>query len=169
MDSVILTARALREKYSPQPAAAFINPLLADNQIRLDIWPLQTEKFAGCLWKNGAEWTILLNARQAQPRKLFTLAHELGHYFLHRHFKTHFSCSIFPPGPLSRWEREANRFAAELLMPAGQVLDWANASPARAARHFGVSEEALRYRLQSLSAVRSPGGGYGQKAKNDKV
>jgi len=167
MDSVSYIARTLREKYPQQPAAAFISPLLADNQIRLDIWPIQTEKFAGCLWKNGDEWTILLNARQAQPRKLFTLAHELGHYFLHRHFKTHFSCSIFPAGPACRWEREANQFAAELLMPAGQVLYWANASPARAARYFGVSEEAMQYRLRSLSAVRSTGGKCGQEAEND--
>ena len=167
MDSVILTARTLREKYAPRPAAAFIGPLLAANNIRLDIWPMQTEKFAGCLWKNGDEWTILLNARQAQPRKLFTLAHELGHYFLHRHLKTHFSCSIFPTGPVSRWEQEANRFAAELLMPAGQVLRLADTSPARAARHFGVSEEALQYRLRSLSAVRSGGGKDGPPAEND--
>lgn len=163
MDSATLLARTLRENYPQQPAGAFIGRVLEEHEISLDLWPMQTAKFSGCLWKNGEEWTILLNARQPQPRKLFTLAHELGHYFLHRHLKTHFSCDIFPTGPVPRLEREANQFAAELLMPLAQVIAWADASPARAARHFGVSEEAMQYRLRSLDLLRSKGR---QQAKN---
>lgn len=152
MDFVIAAARQLREKYPQRSAVAFISSILKEYNITVDLWPIQMQKFSGCLWKNNDEWTIVINARQAPQRKLFTLAHELGHYFLHSHIKTQFSCSFFSATPTPRLEQEANRFAAELLMPTEQVLRWGekDGSATRAARYFGVSEEAMQYRLHSL-------------------
>jgi Zn-dependent peptidase ImmA (M78 family)/transcriptional regulator with XRE-family HTH domain len=53
---------------------------------------------------------VLLNAGTPGDRQRFTLAHELGHMVMH---------SV--PDP--EQEAQANRFAAELLMPAKQIRD----------------------------------------------
>ncbi len=78
--------------------------------------------------KNG-EWGILYNASsKSKGRANFTVAHELGHYLLHR--------NRFPNGKkctnrdMMDWksaeaqiEGEANRFAASLLMPLDDYRD----------------------------------------------
>lgn len=82
--------------------------------------------FEGALVPNPhrqGEWGILYNkAIPSKGRKNFTLAHELGHYFLHRK-KTakSFYCD---PRKMLDWnseygqiESEANQFASYLLMP----------------------------------------------------
>jgi Zn-dependent peptidase ImmA (M78 family) len=53
---------------------------------------------------------VLLNAGTPGDRQRFTLAHELGHMVMH-------------PVPHPEQEKQANRFAAELLMPAQQIWD----------------------------------------------
>jgi len=48
-------------------------------------------------------------------------------------------------------EREANQFAAELLMPAERVRsDAGSYSLSRLAKRFDVSQPAMAYRLASL-------------------
>jgi Zn-dependent peptidase ImmA (M78 family) len=55
-------------------------------------------------------------------------------------------------------EREANIFAAELLMPEEAVrTEWARAGdPAELAATFGVSDLAMRWRLYSFELVEEP-------------
>lgn len=67
----------------------------------------------------GASGYVILVHRAHHPnRQRFTVAHELGHYFLHREQiygelkDDEFYRAL--PGPL---ETEANKFAADLLMP----------------------------------------------------
>lgn len=54
--------------------------------------------------------------------------------------------------PTGRWSVEANAFAAELLMPEPAVrAEWPRAaSAAELARWFGVSEEAMSWRLYNF-------------------
>jgi hypothetical protein len=65
---------------------------------------------------------ILLDSRQSRSRERFTLAHELGHVLLPWHVGDAFLCEtsrfrLFDaPGDFYA-EPEANRFAAELLVP----------------------------------------------------
>ncbi len=60
---------------------------------------------------------IFVNATEAPVRKRFTIAHEIGHIVLHAgdgnivDYRRQIDC------PASPQEREANEFAAELLMP----------------------------------------------------
>lgn len=94
--------------------------------------------------------TIWVNRRESVVRQRFTLAHELGHIMLH------------PPGrqyrdetlsDSSHMETEANRFAAELLMPAETVRQLAlqsELSTRALARAFGVSVPALTIRLHEV-------------------
>lgn len=116
-----------------------------------------TETFSGALCpypEVPGEYLILLNSVHSETRKRFTLAHELGHYFLHE------SMAVMLGGSarrFRRWsgfqEREAEGFAACLLMPRGMVLDEARRLGRDAwvlARRFWVSQRAMEIRMEEL-------------------
>jgi len=111
-------------------------------------------------------FTIGLNRDDSELRQRFTLAHELGHYFLHsdllepggEHFDRLYS-GHNDSGVLSaRDETQANRFAAELLMPKTQVERlWSLNSRKehwKLAKQFGVSSSAMAWRLVNLNLAR---------------
>ena len=103
-------------------------------------------------------------------RRRFTIAHEIGHWVC--------QCDegrITPPHPIlcrdadmtdevdKEMEREANNFAASLLMPEADVHSVAatGASITAAAAQFGVSDVAMRWRYFNLGipiADDDPGG-----------
>lgn len=82
-------------------------------------------KFEGALMRKpgSAEWGIFFNSAISSPgRKNFTLAHELGHYLLHR-FRSAEDI-VCQRSDMWAWdseygvmEAEANQFASFLLMP----------------------------------------------------
>lgn len=86
---------------------------------------LDVDGFEGALRKapKGKKgWAILYNERVLPGRQNFTLAHEFGHYILHR--KSHpngINCSeeeyALWGSDANKIEQEANEFAANLLMP----------------------------------------------------
>ncbi len=102
------------------------------------------------IWLNGAE------AAASPGRRRFTLAHELGHWICH--------CGDGAAAPVlcrsedvalgtgRELEREANVFAAELLMPREAVATaFAREGSAVAlGARFGVSTLALQWRLYNL-------------------
>jgi len=75
----------------------------------------------GCLVTDGQTGGILLNGDGRDRRRTrFTLAHEIGHFLLHRTSRNSFSdkeSQIYGPA-LSRLEFEASAFASHLLMPS---------------------------------------------------
>ncbi len=115
----------------------------------------------GEIWVNAAE------ARQWEGRKRFTICHELGHYVIHQDSlePTVFCRRIevvdeAEPGPVvdprAELEREADAFAAALLMPAALVSARRVALDddlAALSAEFGASEKAMRYRLQAVPAT----------------
>lgn len=84
-------------------------------------------------------------------RQRFDVAHELGHLVMHNDAE--------PGGRIA--EEQANRFAAELLMPADQIREQLPASMggstwrvlARLKEHWGVSLQALLYRARQLGRL----------------
>lgn len=105
---------------------------------------------------------IAVNDSQVVGRQRFTVAHELGHHLLRHHDRFHVDLSAStevgePPGYNWLHEREANEFAADLLMPASMVRRHAavDDSPRGLAEIFNVSPIAMSYRLQNLGL--SPG------------
>lgn len=98
---------------------------------------------------------IVLSGAEPAERKRFTLAHELGHWIC--------QCQDGPEvevlcraqdvtlDPAARAvEREANVFAAELLMPEADVRAAWKGDADQCAQQFGVSGEAMRWRLYSF-------------------
>jgi len=68
-----------------------------------------------------SKWMIIYNTNCTEGRQRFTMAHEFGHYILHRQEQQLFQCSN-ARGFSDDWdgrdiEKEADEFAATLLMP----------------------------------------------------
>jgi Zn-dependent peptidase ImmA (M78 family) len=106
------------------------------------------------IWLNGSE------SRRSAGRRRFTLAHELGHwtcqYLAGREEPTFCRAADVGVGAGIRLEREANVFAAALLMPEQLVrreaADLKVNVHALAAR-FGVSSPAMKVRLETLALL----------------
>ena len=112
---------------------------------------------AGEIWVNADE------ARQWPPRRRFTIAHELGHWELHRNASDAVFCrsvaiDVPPPetapSPLRpAAEDEANAFGAAVLMPA-RLLRARYGRPDREfaslCRAFGASGAAMGRRLHAV-------------------
>lgn len=73
--------------------------------------------------KSKNEWFILFDKTiEIQGRINFTIAHEFGHYLLHRNTQSQFECSqanilAYESAEYRIREKEANEFASYLLMP----------------------------------------------------
>ncbi len=100
--------------------------------------------------------TIFVNeaeARRSEGRRRFTIAHELGHWYLHRDAHSERFERFCRPADLNaraHIEGEANAFAAELLMPRPLLEDQAAACRMNIpllAKRFDVSVPAMRLRL----------------------
>ena len=85
-------------------------------------------------------------------RDNFTIAHELGHYFLH--YKEEYGKIIYARYGNSSEEIQANRFAAAFLMPREQFLkarkDYKDSVPLIAA-HFQVSTDVVQERMKYIN------------------
>lgn len=162
-------ARALLERFNvtapPVPVRRIAH--LMGAQIRLS--PLDDELSGMIFVKDGVP-IIGVNALHHPNRQRFTIAHEIAHLELHRQAietEVHVD-KTFPVlmrGPMAATgtdalEREANLFAAELLMPrdfleralAGQAFDIDDERPLEdLARKFRVSKQALEYRIRNLT------------------
>ncbi|MDO9363160.1 MAG: ImmA/IrrE family metallo-endopeptidase [Sphingopyxis sp.] len=106
----------------------------------------------------GDGFLIKVNKFESEERQRFTVAHEIAHFLLHRNLiKNGIVDSIMYRSALSsKHEVEANRLAADILMPydaiesglreLGSVRDEATATAL--ARKFRVSLPAMKVRLR---------------------
>lgn len=109
----------------------------------------------------GEIWVNAEEGRQWPARRRFTIAHELGHWRLHRDAERGVYCrstSIEPETPIERapiplTEDEANIFAAAVLMPARLVQEQyvrCDRDFFRLCDKFGVSGAAMGRRLHAV-------------------
>jgi Zn-dependent peptidase ImmA (M78 family) len=157
-------AGVLRQRYQ----ALFADPPfpVPADRIAEDLLGLQVERdptlngISGALYP--AARRIVLNANEGETRQRFTLAHELGHWVC--------QCLAGRSAPVfcrhqdlaastdRSQEREANVFAAELVMPEPEVRSAfaKDADITRVAARFGVSPLAMQWRLYSFSLADRP-------------
>jgi Zn-dependent peptidase ImmA (M78 family) len=129
------------------------------------------EFVSGLLLVRGDEAVIGVNADHHSNRRRFTIAHELGHYLLHLDRSAffldaspvYFRQETTVATDLNQ-EREANAFAAELMMPESAIRALMATDPIdvfddmaakQMANRFGVSTQALIIRLTELDLVLS--------------
>jgi len=125
-------------------------------------------ELAGMLARSGGNPVIGVNSLHHRNRQRFTIAHELGHLLLHDldvHFDRDFrvrhrdATSSTATDPI---EVEANRFAAELLMPYAMLaedLGDAGIDVERMddvgplAKRYGVSVQAMMHRIANYAYI----------------
>lgn len=123
------------------------------------------DDISGAIIRNSHRVVIAVNPEHHSNRQRFTIAHELGHYFLHEsevyeHVDQRFSVAwrkTDPSGGVDWLEVEANRFAAELLIPTKFLTKDLNSlkeidrrTTVLLASRYGVSKDAMRFRLTNL-------------------
>lgn len=127
------------------------------------------ETLSGFAYQKHGMKFIGVNSTESQERQRFTIAHELGHLYLHRRpvsYDAGTSVMMFRNSRSSDGadikEIEANRFAAELLMPEQRVradlkkrgeidLFGDNSKLIKElAEKYRVSEQAMAIRLNTL-------------------
>ena len=127
------------------------------------------ENFEGALVRNEdqhEEWGIFYKPRPKFPeRERFTIAHEMGHFVLHRGQQRKFNCdkeSVYSGiDTIRAIEREADDFASNLLMPGDLLRDWIAKQRidfrflGDIAQRFQVSLEALCIRYIKFTTERA--------------
>lgn len=108
------------------------------------------------LIEEDGNFTIFLPKTSSALRDSFTIAHELGHYFLHTNREAEGKVAFSRSGHQKRREWEANWFAADLLMPEKEfkkeAKECAN-DPVGLAKKFEVSISAADVRLKALRII----------------
>src|SRR5690554_6662521 len=61
-----------------------LSNIIFNENIRVESFSFKNEDICGMLIIDQYEKTIVYNKNQSNERRNFTIAHELGHYFLHR-------------------------------------------------------------------------------------
>lgn len=112
-----------------------------------------------------AVWGIAYNGKARPERQRFTIAHELGHFILHRSQQPSFNCDSQSVHTgidgLRQIEREADEFAGNLLMPGDLLRDWISNQRidlhvlSAIAKRFQVSFEALCIRFIKFTKQRA--------------
>lgn len=102
-------------------------------------------------------YLITVNGNHHENRQRFTIAHELGHYFLRHGNKQDTFETMYRNGDYNPEEIEANTFAAEILMPSDVIKYYIfNEDITRIevlARKFWVSNQAMLVRLNHLGLI----------------
>ncbi|NSW83105.1 MAG: ImmA/IrrE family metallo-endopeptidase [Syntrophothermus sp.] len=107
------------------------------------------------LIQSGAKKIILSDSTPYHLRQKFSLAHELGHYYMPHHELLIIGCSAsdlmtFESNPSTMQEWEANVFASELLMPHHHIAKDAKAYEYSAE---SVKEIADKYEVSITAAA----------------
>ena len=160
----------LRSAQASQPPVR-VNRIAKAHGIKVRYEPLDDE-LSGMIFLKGNQSIIGVNAHHSPNRQRYTIAHEMGHYFLHMDVLrqgAHVDTAITmlnrdqdaALGTMNI-EIEANQFAAELLMPRHMIddyLNWAglgsgskldDAVIESMARQFKVSTAAMAIRLTTV-------------------
>ena len=88
---------------------------------------------------------IYIDERLSYKEKMFVCAHELGHMLLHKKANALFmdSRTYFVS---SKYENEANAFAAELLIPDSFIIENPDMTKSQLARLAGYEEKIMDYK-----------------------
>lgn len=144
--------------------ASYLNISLVKHQLSDDV--------SGFIIAKDDKTQIGYNANHSEKRNRFTIAHEIGHYILHKEvskfFIDNFNTPLFrdnssSSGEIAR-EKQANAFAAALLMPAEliekEITNYYSKQVTKKielvdalATHFNVSKNAMMFRLINLEKI----------------
>lgn len=149
-----------------KPVPVPIDEMIRDYELDLRESALEDSISGMMVTKEDGSAVVVINENHHENRKRFSMAHELGHYLLHRTAR-----SIFVDASEQKFYRdaeastgtklqeiEANAFAAELLMPQESIEERVTETLTmldepiieKLAAEFCVSQSAMIFRLQKL-------------------
>jgi hypothetical protein len=162
-DAVLATANAFLRRFGVDSGKRLSEVL---GELGLELHWRSARSYEGALLRivGAPRGYVILNQNiQLESRRRFTLAHEIGHYLLPSQQGLAEPCA---KSKLESWddglaspEVEANRFAAEVLMPRTVIAPILSKRPSfdtvqRIATECGTSLTASAYRLTELSSYR---------------
>lgn len=135
----------LMEKHSS------INPFALAEKLKVHVFECELHSDIRGYYKyDRRNKYIILNSNLKDDEKLLVCAHELGHAILHPRANTKFMKQNTLLS-VSRIEREANRFAAELLIPDSLMNDdYEQLTIFDIASLHNVPEELVRLKFKGL-------------------
>ncbi|WP_390474351.1 ImmA/IrrE family metallo-endopeptidase [Altererythrobacter sp. MTPC7] len=151
----ILTAeKVIREHQASAPVQTVdIARALGITLFKTKSWP---DNISGMIRKDDKSgpsgFTIYVNGNHPRVRRRFTIAHEIAHYALHESLIGDgiSDDALYRSGLSSSVETQANRMAADILMP-WHLIDEATSqglgSVEKLARHFDVSRSTMAIQL----------------------
>ena len=163
-------AEELEIKYNPEGLSPFPFEKIVEDQKDIKLINAEiSNTISGAILKAENHYFIIVNPNKPATRQQFTLAHEFGHYFLHKAILdkgTKFidGDPVLDSGTIllrednadpNQLEREANNFAASLIMPESLVKKaWETFKDIEAcAKVFNVSGAAMSIRLERLGLI----------------
>jgi len=147
-------AETLTEPYSTPPIPIVEIAEGRGVQVVLADFGEYRDKVAGFCDFNDAK--LFVNQEDIRVRQMFTIAHELGHWVLHRDiFEQHPEAYPVLPRfqnaePGNVLEQEANSFAANLLVPRRLLQPIQGAPVSVLAAIFQVSKTMMEFRLKHV-------------------
>lgn len=157
VDEILQTASSMKINTDPLDIKT-----VAEKIFGLEIKEDKFDKgISGFLERIGNKWCIFINQNENELRKRFTIAHELGHFVKHRD-KYMISGSstpdlvFFRDNSIDPVEKEANDFAADLLMPKdifiSKIKSGCNTLE-KLSTAFQLSTSAVKYRAYKLGLI----------------
>lgn len=111
-------------------------------------------RYSGYFYEDESGPAIEYNGRDSLVRQRFTIAHEFGHFALRHGPRPRDSAEAFSLTNYDPVETDANKFAAELLMPSAVVNGMIRMHDItdfeRLAAMFNTSGVAMKFRLKNL-------------------
>lgn len=166
-------AEQLAKQYNPNGVAPFPYEIIERDKDDLKIFVTDQlgDAVSGAIsfLKDANAFYVLINKNKPDTRQNFTIAHELGHYFLHAEIIKTEEALVDSDNSLgnptlfrlddaahSKIETEANNFAASLTMPEQLVRKaWEGLSDVEeVAKIFKVSVSAMSIRLERLGIIK---------------
>jgi Zn-dependent peptidase ImmA (M78 family) len=154
-----ITADILREVgyENDEENAVNLDAIAEKYELKIYETEFKDKKVSGAYIKETKE--IYVAKKEPYFRKLFTTAHEMGHFFLHTNYTGEIAYrkqEIDTPDEKQKLiEQEANWFAASLLMPQDKVLAVWKYFPEvnQIAQIFNVSNVAALWRINYFKKV----------------
>lgn len=124
------------------------DPQRLANELNILVYRQDLGECQGCYIYMKRRKCIFLDQNLEEQEEKMVLAHELGHAILHRKQNCYFlrERTLLLPGI----EREANIFAAELLIPEETILEYPDYSTEQLARLLGYREQFIKLKLQHM-------------------
>jgi Zn-dependent peptidase ImmA (M78 family) len=172
-EEICTFAEDIATKYNPSGLSPFPYEKITDENKDLEIVLAEVDQgISGAIIFLSEEnlFRVIINKNKPATRQNFTIAHEIGHYFLHKDkIKTNDNLLVDGENSLdgssalfrldaaetTQIETEANNFAAALIMPTKLIQDaWLNLKNIEeCAKIFNVSVSAMSIRLERLKLI----------------